>query len=102
MLKTTVIVPVTDNEGREFPQEYWNDLGDRLVRFGGHTRTANVAGVWVAGDRTYRDTSHLYTVSLGSWTQVPEWLDLVHWIRETFRQEAIYMEIAGLPEVIAA
>ena len=35
-----------------------------------------------------------------SWTQLADWLRLVRWAGQRFRQEAIYLEVAGLPEVL--
>lgn len=57
--------------------------------------------MWQSGERTYRDTSAQYVVSLTSWTQLPEWLLIVRWARTRFRQEAIYVKVAGIPEIIA-
>lgn len=39
-------------------------------------------------------------MALASWTQLPQWLEVVRWARTKFRQEAIYVEVAGIPEII--
>ncbi len=57
-------------------------------------------GTWRAGRRTYREVSREYTVSLTTWQQLPTWLAIVEWARERFRQEAIYVEVAGVPEIL--
>ena len=102
MIKTEFLVPIRDNQGRRFPQSTWLELEQRLVQFGGFSRTSGVVGVWQSEGRTYRDVSYRYTVSLASWTALPAWLDMVRWARERFQQEAIYIEVAGVPEILAA
>ncbi len=100
MVKTMFLVPIRDNEGRPFPRSHWRELEQQLLQFGGFSRTTGVAGTWTDGGRIYRDTSRQYVVSLQSWTQIPAWLEIVRWARERFRQEAIYIEVAGVPEII--
>jgi hypothetical protein len=100
MIKTIFLVPVRDNDGRPFPRSAWRALEDRLLQFGGFSFTDGVYGTWQFGGRMYRDRSRRYTVSLTSWMQLPASLELVHWVRGTFRQEAIYVEVAGVPEIV--
>ena len=57
--------------------------------------------MWRDGDRTYRDRSRQYVVSLTSWTQLADWLAIVHWAVVAFHQEALYIEVAGVPEIIS-
>jgi hypothetical protein len=102
MIKTVVLIPLRDNEGRVFPRSLRRRLEDRLLQFGGLSRTRNVVGIWRSGSTTYRDANYQYTVSLRSWLQLPAWLDVVLWAREQFRQEAMYIEVAGVPEIIEA
>ena len=100
MMKTVVIVPVRDNDGRPFPASVWLELEDRLRRFGGFTRD-RVLGEWVEQGRVYRDRSRRYTVSMSA-RHLGAWVDLVLWAREAFRQEAMYIEINGVPEILGA
>ena len=101
MIRTVVLIPVRDNEGRRFPRAAWTELEVRLLEFGGVTKAGEVEGAWRQGDRLYRDRSAQYVVSLGSWLQLEAWLDVVRWARQEFRQEALYVEVAGIPEIIA-
>lgn len=102
MIKTAPLVPRRDNAGQAFGREDWQSLEDRLFeRFGGFTREQYVAGAWRAGDRVYRDASRRYTVAIGGWMQLPAWLEIVRWRLEYLRQEAIYFEVAGVPEIVA-
>ena len=39
-------------------------------------------------------------VSLQSLRQVPDFLPEADWTRERFRQEAVYIEVAGVPEIL--
>jgi hypothetical protein len=100
MIEAAVLIPVRDNEGQSFPRSLTKELERRFRRFGGHTQSP-VSGAWVGGSgRVYRDRSRQYTVSLASWTQIPDWLNVVHWLRECFQQQAVYIRIAGLPEIV--
>ncbi|MBA2449999.1 MAG: hypothetical protein H0V51_18425 [Chloroflexi bacterium] len=101
MIGTSFLIPIRDNEGRPFLPSQWRALHQRLlVEFGGYTRVSNVQGAWEDRGRVYRDRNRQYLVSLESWTQLPAWLDLVRWARQTFRQEAIHVEVAGVPEIL--
>lgn len=100
MIKTLVLVPEADNEGRYFDDELYAALEARLLAaFGGLSRRWGVVGIWRHEGRTYRDRSVEYTVALDQWQQVPEWLAIVDEARRTFRQEALYIEIANVPDV---
>jgi hypothetical protein len=101
VIETVVLIPIKDNQGRPFGRSAWEELEARLLQFGGFTGPTEVEGVWRSGERTFRDTNAQYIVSLTSWTQLPDWLGIVHWARERFRQEAIYVKVAGIPEIIA-
>lgn len=101
MIKTLIVVPIRDNRGKLFPRSAWDELEQRLlVAFGGYAEAPAVSGRWRVGDRVYADQSRQYVVSLTSWRQMPVWLDIVRWLRERFAQEAIYVEVAGLPEIL--
>lgn len=100
MIKTMFLVPLTDNAGLPFEDDAWTELERRLLRFGGFSAGGVVDGAWESGGKVYRDRSRTYIVSLESWAQLPEWLAMIRWVREAFRQEAIYIEVAGIPEII--
>ncbi|MGH2354932.1 MAG: hypothetical protein ACRDJN_25255 [Chloroflexota bacterium] len=100
MIKTVVLIPIRDNAGRRFPQSLFLSLEERLLQFGGFSQTRNVVGAWQADGHTYRDVSVQYTCSLRSWLHLHAWLDVVLWAREQFRQKALYIEVAGVPEIV--
>ncbi|MCI0584141.1 MAG: hypothetical protein L0227_14875 [Chloroflexi bacterium] len=101
MIKAAFLVPIRDNDGRPFPRSSWIELERRLVdAFGGYSRMSAVHGAWEEHGRVYRDVSRQYVASLSSWMELPVWLDLVRWVRQAFRQEAIYIEVAGVPEIV--
>jgi hypothetical protein len=96
------LVPVRDNDGRLFRRAAWDALEDRLeTTFGGFSQAPGIRGRWRVGNRVYRDTSRQYVVAIEAWGQLPAWLDLVEWVRVAFGQEAIYIEVAGIPEIFA-
>lgn len=100
MIKTMFLVPVRDNAGRSFPKSTWRRLDRQLMlAFGGFSAIAEVRGAWESQGRVYRDVSRQYVVALDSWNQFSAWLDVVGWVRETFHQEAIYIEVNGQPEI---
>jgi hypothetical protein len=101
MIKTIFLVPERDNRGRRFPTDRWNALEQRLIAFGGASRRFGVQGFWEFGGRVYRDRSREYTVGLSSWFQLAAWLETITWMLEAFEQEAIYFEVAGVPEIAA-
>lgn len=101
MIKTVFLVPTRDNEGRPFTPADWDALDEAILeRFDGYTRRFGGEGAWRSGGRVYRDESYEYTISLMSWNRLPAWLDVVRWARQRFRQEAIYIEVAGIPEIL--
>ena len=90
MIKTVLLVPSRDNQGRLFPRDRWIELEEQLVTaFGGLSRESGIRGVWRDRGRVYRDVSRRYVVSLDSWLQLPAWLDMVRWALRTFEQEAL-------------
>ena len=100
MIETVLLVPTRDNDNRPFPPSAWDALEAAWLRFGGYTRLADVTGAWIVGERVYRDRSRQYAVSLGSWRDLAAWLEVVERARETFRQEALYVKISGIPEIL--
>ena len=95
-----MLIPTRDNAGRKFSHESIPALEERLLPFGGFSQTRNVVGMWRSGDLVHRDISVPYTCSLRSWLQLTAWLDVVLWAGVEFRQEALYIEVAGVPEII--
>ena len=102
MIKTIIHVPHSDNDGQVFSLESWRELERQVVdRFGGYSCDDQVQGAWRSSEGVvFWDVSRRYTIAVGSWTAIPAFLDFVSWVRVTFRQEAIYVEIAGVPEVL--
>ena len=99
MIETVLLVAVRDNQGRRFSPRLWDQLELRLAAFGGFTRAGDVVGQWASQGRTYADRSREYRVALTSWWQLADWLAVVDWARDAFRQEALYIKVAGIPEI---
>jgi len=100
MIKTSFLVPIRDNEGRAFEGEAWAELEHRLLRFGGASAGGLISGTWESHAGVRRETNRQYQVGLARWTDLPDWLDVIRWARRRFRQEAIYIEVAGMPEIM--
>ncbi len=94
-----MLVPVQDNDGRRFSPRQWDQLERQLASFGGFTRAGDVVGKWKSQGRTYADRSREYRVVLKIWWTLEEWLAIVDWARGAFRQEALYIRVAGIPEI---
>ena len=57
--------------------------------------------MWVSPDATpYADRSRIYMLALRSWRQLASWIAAVDFARQHFEQEAMFTEIAGVPEVL--
>jgi hypothetical protein len=102
MIKAVMLVPVRDNDGRRFTKTEWTRLEHRLAAaFGGYSLLpGRVTGGWVHEGRLFRDQSRQYAVALNSWSQLSAWLEVVRWTRTAFRQEAMFIEVNGVPEVL--
>lgn len=103
MIKALLLVPLRDNERNPFSYRAFRALEDELTNLaGGVTAQGGVTGVWSdAAGRVYRDRSRQYIVALSSWRQLPEFLALVERARISLRQEAMYVEIGGIPEILS-
>lgn len=100
MIKTLFLVPEADNEGNYFDPALFAALESRLIAaFGGVSIRPGVRGAWRHEGRIYRDVSHEVSVALDNWTQVPEWLAILAEALVTFGQEALYIEVAGIPNI---
>jgi hypothetical protein len=100
MIKTLLFVPSADNSGEPFPSDMWNALEEQLVQFGGYNFQADIEGAWVDDGRLYRDRNRSYSIALTSIRQLPPWVAIVEWALEHFRQEALYVELNGSPEIV--
>lgn len=101
MIKATILVPKRDNNGLPFERITLQVFEARFVELsGGFSITRDVEGVWRYEGRTYLDRSDRYEVAMPDWDGVAPFLKLARWARVQFRQEAMYIEIAGIPQVI--
>ncbi len=103
MIKARLLVPLTDNTGAAFSEAHLWRLAEQIVEtFGGFTSDRELDGAWSSPDgRLHLERVREYEVALDSWFQVAAFLDLARWARAHFEQEAIYLEINGVPEIIS-
>lgn len=103
LIKTRFLVPLQDNEGRLFSAEDFEAVEHRLVDAGlNGNRTPDVRQGWwrdVDG-RLYFDRCNEYEVGIESWKQLGALIQVVEWARVHFRQQAMYFEAAGIPEIL--
>jgi len=103
MIETYFLLPQQDNDGNPFPRAKFQALRERIIsEFGGLTvEEDHSTGYWKGDDgRLYADRNAKYIIAVESLTQIPAVLDLVRWVRKEFQQEAIYLNIAGIAEII--
>ena len=101
MISTAFFIPVTDNLGTPFTAADWRWLeGRALALFGGMTRSGGQYGLWRDGNQVYRDESIRIGIALQHWIDLPPWLRFVEQARRRFRQIALYIEVAGIPDIL--
>jgi hypothetical protein len=97
---TAFLLPEADNEGRRTSPATYAAIEDALLaEFGGLSWQDGVTGVWLYEGHTYRDRSRQYLVALEHWKQLPAWLNIVEEARQRTSQLAIYIEVAGVPDI---
>lgn len=97
LIEAVFMLPEADNDGTPFTRADWEALGERLAAMAdGYSVEIGVHGVW----RGYRDLNRRYIVALEHWTDLPPWLDLVRWAQQHFRQQAIYVRVAGVADIL--
>lgn len=101
MIGAAILIPLAGNDGNPFTRRQVRLFEDRLAALsGGYTRRTGVTGVWHEDGQTFRDESREYLVALDSWLQLPAWLDLALWACGHFEQLAVFVEVAGIPEIL--
>jgi hypothetical protein len=98
-----LLLPVTDNAGRRFPDSVWEGLKDKLVeRFGGVTAFARTPaeGVWEPSpDR--RTSEDVFVVEVMSETfEVAWWSNLQMELESSLAQEHVVIRAIGFKEII--
>ncbi|MCX6023129.1 MAG: hypothetical protein NTZ05_15655 [Chloroflexi bacterium] len=99
-IEAQFLLPLRDNDGKPYSREDWDDLDERLAEFGGFTVIPEVSGWWRDDGEIYRDVSNIYVVDLTSWADMSQWLETVRWAQVRFRQIAIRIRVAGIPEIL--
>ncbi|MEX0781832.1 MAG: hypothetical protein WD557_04215 [Dehalococcoidia bacterium] len=98
MIKTLILIPEHDNDGTPFEAGTFREFEAQLRQIeGGFSMRAGIVGEW----QGFRDANREYTVAIESWLDLGAWLSVAVAAIELFRQQAIYIEVAGVPEVIS-
>ncbi|PZC48586.1 MAG: hypothetical protein DK306_000849 [Chloroflexi bacterium] len=103
MFYVKFLVPVTDKAGQAVRSEAWDRLAGRILDVvGGFQQTRVVAGAWRSDSgQVFHEESREYVMALDSMRQVADFLALVDWAAAAFAQAAMFVEVAGIPEVLA-
>ncbi len=92
MLKCTMLLPKTDNEGKKLANEHRTILGILYDRFGGHSVEGTTHGTYRMADGSRcRDDSSRVVVVVDT-NKKPELYKLVQTFASMLRQETIYFE----------
>lgn len=102
MIKTMFLLPEQDNSGVDWEDDKLSALETVLLdAFGGYTVDGLVHGAWRSPyGKEMRDSCIRYVVALDSIAKLSAWVDLIHDVLVDFDQQAIYVEVAGIPEII--
>ncbi len=101
MIVTTIYLPIRGNDGKPFDGEIRQRIRARLVaEFGSYSINPGQHGAWTEQGTTYRDESEALVVALASWLELPRWFEFVRFIQTELAQISMYIEIAGIPEVV--
>lgn len=90
-----LLIPLTDNEQRPFPDGLFSVFEDLLLSVaGGYTRRGDVDGAWRSpSGQTLRDASRLYSLTLDADSAAEVVRQIDAHIRRAFRQEAAFVEV---------
>lgn len=99
MIKTLILIPEHDNAGEPFETGDFREFEAQLRDVkGGFTMRAGIVGEWEG----YQDANREYVVAIDSWLELAGWLDVALSAIARFRQDAVYIEVAGVPEILVA
>lgn len=103
MIKAIVLIPLRLNDGTLVPVGTVIEFYARVFALSpsGHTRRPGASGSWRDDDGSvFTDDLTEFIFALPSWRDVSAFLSLVDWARVEMQQEAMYIEVMGVPEVL--
>jgi hypothetical protein len=102
MFEVTFLIPTYSNEGEAFDAPTFTSFEAKAVSlFGGLSRLEGLArGQWMDAGRLYEDASRVYVVAVASITDGAKVAELVSFVKETFRQEAVFLRYLGVAEIL--
>lgn len=100
LIETFIMVPKQNNDGKAFPPSKYDNLNREIIeQFGGLT-IEHATGFWSDGEKVYQDRNYKYIIGIQSLKQVAEILELARYIRKEFKQEAVYVNVSGIAEIV--
>lgn len=104
LIETYILVPTHYNDGTPVEETKLEQLEVLyLEKFGGVTIEYNASkGLWKDPNTgtIYPDTHHKFIVALEHWNQVKDLIEIAETIKQELKQEAVYINIAGIPDII--
>lgn len=100
LIPTVVQLPSHDNDGKRIPRRTVRSFEARLAAIsgGGYNRRDAGVGFWKNPNdgHEYVDRQSEYRAGLEAIVSLRDYVDLLEWAVVAFRQEALYVEIAGV------
>lgn len=104
LIETYILIPTHYNNGKPIEEAKIERIElEYLEKFGGVTIEYNASkGLWKdpSNGKIYPDHHHKFITAIGGWHQVPDLLKIAEDIKKELHQEAIYINIAGIPDFI--
>lgn len=101
MFQAFILIPVLDNDGNPLRRQDYDEFEVELAEFpGGFTLRGQVTGGWVDTERLYREPMFEYELGLDSLRKVAGLVQIAEAACGRFRQLAIFIKVAGIPEII--
>ncbi len=101
MFELQIIIPLNDNDGKEFTAEHHLVFEKYAAsQFGGITRYSEVDGIWIEKGRNYSDHSRLYGIAVASITEGEKIRLVVEFAKSHYRQLSIFIKYLGQVEIL--
>lgn len=102
LIETYILVPTTYNNGEPVEAEKFEALQALYIeKVGGLTiEPETKQGFWTDGTTIYKDINLKYIAAIEHWNQVKDILEIAEYVKKEWNQEAVYINIAGIADII--
>ncbi len=103
LIEAVIPIPANSNASVPFTEVEWAALYARLASVAeGATRRGPHSGVWIDPQTGTEYSEPVFEIEVGieSWMQIGAFVEVARWALSHFDQRAIFIKIAGVPEVL--